>query len=286
MDSLFPEQQEALQRQQQMIEIMREQKEYQMRLAKEAQEKMQREQQQIAQKNAIQQEKLMQNRRGVQGQEPQEQGGADPMSAASAYQQYNQMAAAKAGPTTAPTAAPTAAPAAAPASGATAAPVSVGVPATGGVSGAAAPVTTGTPAWTAGGAATGGAATGAAGGASTLAPITVAPTALAGGGTSAGVGAASAGAGGASTGAAGAGASGAAAFAGPAAIAAAIYLWEKKQRKDGNRPGNKKDRLKDMIDGKNFERDGKTLLGKPGAWAGKAVSPRGQIKQLKKLKFW
>jgi hypothetical protein len=263
MDSLFPEQQEALQRQQQMIEIMREQKEYQMRLAKEAQEKMQREQEQIAQKNAIQQQKLMQNRRGVQGQEPQEQGGADPMSAASAYQQYNQMAAAKAAPTTAPTAAP----AAAPASG-------------------AAPVTTGTPAWTAGGAATGGAATGAAGGASTLAPITVAPTALAGGGTSAGVGAASAGAGGASTGAAGAGASGAAAFAGPAAIAAAIYLWEKKQRKDGNRPGNKKDRLKDMIDGKNFERDGKTLLGKPGAWAGKAVSPRGQIKQLKKLKFW
>ena len=67
---------------------------------------------------------------------------------------------------------------------------------------------------------------------------------------------------------------------------ATVYLWEKKQRKDGNRPGSKKDRAEDWIDGKFLERDGKTLGGKRGAKIGKAISPRGGIKRVKKLKFW
>lgn len=146
------------------------------------------------------------------------------------------------------------------------------------------------------GAASGGGAvaSGSMSGTGTAAMSSVAPTSSVFTAGGAGAGGAGAGAGGAGAGGAGAGAGGAggvAAAAAPwAALAAAVYLWEDKQRKDGNRPGNNKERLQDIFDGKVLERDAERYLGEDAAKIAKYSSPRGWSKAgekaLSSLKFW
>ena len=98
------------------------------------------------------------------------------------------------------------------------------------------------------------------------------------------------GGGGASSGGAASG-SGMSAFAGPAALAAAIYWMEDKQNKEGNRAsGSKAEYVGDMASGKVLERDAERYLGKDAAKLIRHGTPSGMVRTTKdswkKLKDW
>jgi len=74
----------------------------------------------------------------------------------------------------------------------------------------------------------------------------------------------------------------------PAALAAAIIANETYQNKQGNRPDEFKDHMKELATGEVLERDAKKYIGGPvGDFVGTMGSPEGMATHIKKsLKPW